>query len=538
VTDNLYNLLRERFPRDLSQTFLETEAGVSYSYRDLDQQTSSYASFFTEKGLAKGDRLVAQVDKSPQALMLCLACIRAGLIFVPLNPAYRKNELRFLLADAQPSAVICRPEALAEIAALTRELEGQIPHPRLATLDDRGNGTLTELCDDTPPTFDATPCDGSDVAALMYTSGTTGQPKGAMITHRNLVANITALHSTWRWRSTDVLLHSLPLYHFHGLFIACLTALFGGTKIFFLPKFDADAVIARLPQATVFMGVPTYYTRLLEHPLFGKEFGKDACRTMRLFISGSAPLLAQTFRAFQERSGFPILERYGMTEAGVITSNPVDGERVPGMVGAPLPGVSLRIVSEVGAVEHRSPDRKGGGKTGNVLTVGQVGEVEIKGDNVFSGYWRKPEETAALFTTDGFFRTGDLGRWEPNGHLAIVGRLTDLVITGGLNVYPKEIEMALDQFDGVAESAVIGVPHPDFGEAVIAVVVQEESFSRLTEESLLHQLKEVLANYKVPKRVFFTDHLPRNAMGKVQKNLLRSQPEYLATFASVRSANM
>jgi malonyl-CoA/methylmalonyl-CoA synthetase len=227
-----------------------------------------------------------------------------------------------------------------------------------------------------------------------------------------------------------------------------------------------------------------------------------------------------------------------MTEAGVITSNPVDGERVPGMVGAPLPGVSLRIVSEVGAVEHRSPDRKGGGKTGNVLTVGQVGEVEIKGDNVFSGYWRKPEETAALFTTDGFFRTGDLGRWEPNGHLAIVGRLTDLVITGGLNVYPKEIEMALDQFDGVAESAVIGVPHPDFGEAVIAVVVQEESFSRLTEESLLHQLKEVLANYKVPKRVFFTDHLPRNAMGKVQKNLLRSQPEYLATFASVRSANM
>jgi len=534
VNQNLYALFRARFPADLAQTFLETESGVSYSYRDLDQQTAIYAAFFTEKGLAKGDRLVAQVDKSPQALLLCLACIRAGLIFVPLNPAYRKSELRFLLADAEPAAVICRPEALAEMTALTRELEGQIPHPRIATLNERGYGTLTELCDDTPPTFDAkrhidvvSPCDGSDVAALLYTSGTTGQPKGAMITHRNLAANITALHSTWRWRPTDVLLHSLPLYHFHGLFIACLTALFGGTKLFFLPKFDADAVIALLPQATVFMGVPTYYTRLLEHP----QFGKDACRTMRLFISGSAPLLAQTFHAFQERTGFPILERYGMTEAGVITSNPVDGERMPGMVGTPLPGVSLRIADQ-------SRDRKEAGNTDNVLTIGPVGEVEIQGANVFAGYWRKPEETAALFTADGFFKTGDLGRWEPNGHLAIVGRLTDLVITGGLNVYPKEIEMALDQLDGVAESAVIGVPHPDFGEAVVAIVVREEGFSRLTEESLLNQLKEVLANYKVPKRIFFADHLPRNAMGKVQKNLLRSRPEYLSAFVSVRSANL
>ena len=513
MSDNLYTLLRERFPQDLAQTFLETEPGLSFSYRDLDQQTSRYATFFTRAGLAKGDRVLVQIEKSPQGLMLCFACIRAGLIYVPLNPAYRRNELRYLLADAEPRAVICRPAALAEISALTRELEEEIPSPRVATLDERGEGTLTELCDDTPPLFDATPCAGSDVAALLYTSGTTGRPKGAMLTHRNLAANMAALQDTWRWRPTDVLLHSLPLFHFHGLFIACLTALLGRTKIIFLPKFDADAVIARLPQATVFMGVPTYYTRLLEHP----QFGRDACRSMRLFISGSAPLLAQTFREFEERAGFPILERYGMTEAGVITSNPVDGPRLLGMVGTPLPGVSVRVADEAG----------------KVLPSGEVGEVEIKGENVFAGYWRKPDETAESFTTDGFFKTGDLGRWEPNGYLSIVGRSKDLVITGGLNVYPKEIELAIDQMDGVAESAVIGVPHPDFGEAVVAVVVRKPG-ANLTEESLLAQLRELLANYKVPKRSFFVDGLPRNAMGKVQKNLLRSQTEYQTAFPTAR----
>jgi len=510
VSDNLYNLLRQRFPRDLSQTFLETETGISYSYRDLDEQTAVYAAFLTEKGLAKGDRLLAQVDKSPQALMLCLACIRAGLIFVPLNPAYRKAELRHMLLDSTPSAVICRPEALEDISTLLHELESEFPHPRIATLDGRGNGTLAELSDETPPEFDPTPCAGSDVAALMYTSGTTGRPKGAMITHRNLAANIAALHDTWRWRPTDVLLHSLPVFHFHGLFIACLTALFGSTKILFLPKFDAAAVIERLPQATVFMGVPTYYTRLLEHP----QFSKEVCRNMRLFISGSAPLLAQTFREFEKRTGFRVLERYGMTEAGVITSNPVDGERVAGMVGTPLPGVSLRVV----------------GENGTALPPGEVGEVEIRGENVFTGYWGRAEENAACFTADGFFRTGDLGRWEPNGHLSIAGRQKDLVITGGLNVYPKEVELAMDQMDGVAESAVIGVPHPDFGEAVVAVVIPQAGFPQLTEASLLSQLKEVLANYKVPKRVFFTDDLPRNALGKVQKNVLREQPEYANAF--------
>ena len=513
MSDNLYNLLREQFPRDLSRTFLETDTGVAYSYRDLDRQTASYAAFFTQAGLAKGDRLLAQVDKSPQALLLCLACNRAGLIFVPLNPAYRKTELRHLLVDSQPAAVICRPETQQEMLSLLRELAEEIPAPRIATLDGRGQGTLTELCDDTPQKFDAASCAGSDVAALMYTSGTTGRPKGAMITHRNLAANITALHATWRWRPTDVLLHALPLFHFHGLFIACLTALVGGTKIIFLSKFDADRVIERLPQATVFMGVPTYYTRLLEH----SQFGKDVCRTMRLFISGSAPLLAQTFEAFEERTGFRILERYGMTEAGVITSNPVDGERQPGMVGRPLPSVSLRLVSEAG----------------KALPPGEVGEVEIQGENVFAGYWGRVEETATCFTADGYFRTGDLGRWEPNGYLSIVGRRTDLVITGGLNVYPKEIEMALDQMDGVAESAVIGVPHPDFGEAVVAVVIRRAGFPQLTEQSLLGQLKVVLANYKVPKRIFFADDLPRNALGKVRKNLLRERQDYAGAFASL-----
>jgi len=523
VSDNLYNLLCQRFPPDLSQVFLETPEGLRYSYRDLDRQTAVYAAFLTEKGLAKGDRLLAQVDKSPQALMLCLACIRAGLIFVPLNPAYQKAELRHMLLDSTPSAVICRPEALREISTLLRELENDFPHPRIATLDEQGQGTLAELSDGTPPEFQTAICAASDVAALMYTSGTTGRPKGAMITHGNLAANIAALHDTWRWRPTDVLLHSLPVFHFHGLFIACLTALFGSTKILFLPKFDAAAVIERLPQATVFMGVPTYYTRLLERP----DFGKDTCRTMRLFISGSAPLLEQTFLEFERRTGFRVLERYGMTEAGVITSNPVDGERVAGMVGTPLPGVSLRIVDP-------SRARKGAGQTGSIPSSGHVGEVEIQGENVFAGYWRKPDDNAACFTADGFFQTGDLGRWEPNGYLSIVGRQKDLVITGGLNVYPKEVELALDQIEGVAESAVIGVPHPDFGEAVVAVVIRQSGFPSLTEASLLIRLKEVLANYKVPKRVFFADDFPRNALGKVQKNLLRERTEYRTTFVSAR----
>ena len=508
MSDNLYNLLRERFPRDLAQTFLETESGLSYSYHDLDQETSRYATYFSRLGLSKGDRVLVQIEKSPQTLLLCFACIRAGLICVPLNPAYRRNELRYLLADAEPKVVICRPLALPDYSALGADLKDQIAPPRIEILDEQGAGSLAEHCANIPPLFGTTPCAGSDVAVLLYTSGTTGQPKGAMITHRNLAANMAALQDTWRWRPTDVLLHSLPVFHFHGLFIACLTALFGSTKILFLPKFDAAAVIELLPQATVFMGVPTYYTRLLQHP----QFCKEVCRNMRLFISGSAPLLAQTFREFEKRTGFRVLERYGMTEAGVITSNPVDGERVAGMVGTPLPGVSLRVV----------------GENGTALPPGEVGEVEIRGENVFTGYWGRAEENAACFTADGFFRTGDLGRWEPNGHLSIAGRQKDLVITGGLNVYPKEVELAMDQMDGVAESAVIGVPHPDFGEAVVAIVIPHAGFPQLTEASLLSQLKEILANYKVPKRVFFTDDLPRNALGKVQKNVLREQPGYSA----------
>ena len=510
MSQNLYTLLRERFPRDLSKTFLETGDGASYSFRDLERQTAAYASFLTEKGLAKGDRLLAQVDKSPQALMLGLACLRAGLIFVPLNPAYREGELRHLLLDSRPRAVICRPEAQGEMASLLRELQYQSPRPLVALLDERGEGTLQEWSDATPPRFDTAPCAGGDVAALMYTSGTTGAPKGAMITHRNLGANIAALHDIWRWRPTDVLLHALPIFHFHGLFIACFTALFGSTRILFLPKFDAAAVTEHLPQATVFMGVPTYYARLLANPAFDKK----VCRGMRLFISGSAPLLPQTFQAFEERTGFQVLERYGMTEAGVITSNPVAGERVAGMVGRPLSGVSLRVVDEHGAA----------------LPPGKVGEVEIRGENVLAGYWGRTEETAASFTADGFFKTGDLGRWEPNGYLSIAGRRKDLVITGGLNVYPKEVEMALDQIEDVAESAVIGVPHPDFGEAVVAVVIPESDAPLLSEASLRSRLKQVLANYKVPKRIFFAEDLPRNALGKVRKNVLREQAPYTNAF--------
>lgn len=499
-SNNLYALFRGRFPADLSQVFLETGQGRAYTYEDVERETARYAAFLAGLGLAKGDRVLAHVEKSPQALFLSLACFRAGLIYLPLNPAYRKNEVEYVLSDAEPKAVVCGSESLA----MMRELGVE----QVETLDGEGDagGSLVGKCRQLQPDFATVACEGKDLAAILYTSGTTGRPKGAMISHRNLAANDLALQDCWRWTSRDVLLHTLPIYHVHGLFVACHCALLSGARMIFLNKFDARTVVRTLHRATIFMGVPTYYTRLLEEP----GFGKDVCGNIRLFISGSAPLLEQTFYAFQQRTGHAILERYGMTETGINTSNPVEGPRIAGTVGQPLPGVSVRVVDDAG----------------KTLPPGEVGELQVKGDHVAAGYWRKPAETAEAFTADGYLKTGDLGRRGPNGYFSVVGRAKDLVITGGLNVYPKEIEAAMDQMEGIAESAVIGVPHPDFGEALVALVVLASGGKGLREAEILAKLKEVLANYKVPKRVFFLNELPRNVMGKVQKNLLRAQPEY------------
>jgi malonyl-CoA/methylmalonyl-CoA synthetase len=499
VKGNLYNLFRERFPKSLTRPFIETPAGGHYSYGDLERESARYARFLTGLGLQPGDRVAVQIEKSPTAVFLYLGCLRAGLIYLPLNPAYRAAEIEYYLDDAEPGAVVCRPSDLSGM----RELAGPRGLQHIYTLDADGQGTLTEACRSLGDEFDTCRVSPDDTAVLLYTSGTTGRPKGAMITHGNLAANALALHQAWGWRPDDTLLHALPLFHIHGLFVACHCVLLNGTKMILLPKFDVPAIIRLLPKATVFMGVPTFYTRLLADT----AFDRDVCSHMRLFVSGSAPLLPQTFDEFQQRTGHTILERYGMTETGMNTSNPLDGPRRPGTVGKPLPGVSARIVND--------NDRP--------LQTGEVGQLQVKGDGVFKGYWRMPTKTAEDFTADGYFRTGDLARLDSDGYVSIVGRAKDLIITGGLNVYPKEIETCIEKLDGVVESAVIGAPHPDFGEAVVAVVVRAPGREDVTEAGLLTALKRLIAGYKVPKRVFFVAELPRNTMGKVQKNLLRER---------------
>ncbi len=498
MNGSFFDILRARFPRDPDALLIETPQGRRYSYGDLEHETARYARFLTDLGLRKGDRVAAQVEKSPEALFLYLACVRAGLIYLPLNTAYRSAEIDYFLEDAKPAAVVCTPGAAASIRALAEARA--ISH--VYALDADGSGSLTEASRGAPAEFVTVDTAGDDVAAILYTSGTTGQPKGAMITHRNLAANALALHAAWGFGPGDVLLHALPLYHIHGLFVACHTSLLNGSPMIFLPKFDVAAVRRELPRATVFMGVPTYYTRLLAEPAFGRA----ECRNMRLFTCGSAPLLPQTFHEFRERTGHTILERYGMTETGMNTSNPLDGERRPGTVGPPLPGVGIRVVNE------RDED----------LPPGETGQLLVKGENVFKGYWRLPEKTAAEFTADGWFRTGDVACLDADGYVSIVGRAKDLIISGGLNIYPKEIEGWLDQIESVQESAVIGVPHPDFGEAVVAVVVPRTGAAPI-EAEIVRELKSRIAGFKVPKRVFVAPELPRNAMGKVQKNLLRER---------------
>ena len=499
VNENIYSLFRTRFPADRLSPCIELPDGRTISYADLEADSARYARFLTDLGVAPGDRIAVQTEKSPQALFFYLACLRAGIIYVPLNPAYRQTEIEYFLDDAEPRCVVCAPSLYETVqsAATQRAIE------YVFTLDAEGRGTLPDAATRAPANHDLHPAAKDDTAVILYTSGTTGRSKGAMLTHANLAANGLALHQAWGWRTGDVLLHALPIFHIHGLFVACHGALLNGSKMIFLPKFDAAEVARRLPQATVFMGVPTYYTRLLAEPALDRE----QCRNMRLFTCGSAPLLPQTFHEFERRTGHTILERYGMTETGMNTSNPLAGSRRPGTVGTPLPGVSLRIVDDKDAE----------------LAVGEVGQLLVKGDNVFKGYWRLPEKTAEEFTADGYFRTGDLARRDADGYVAIVGRAKDMIISGGLNIYPKEIEGYLDKIDGVLESAVIGVPHPDFGEAVVAVVVRKPEGAGLTEAGLIATLKERIAGFKVPKRVVFAPELPRNTMGKVQKNQLRER---------------
>ncbi len=496
---NIYARFAERFPADGGTTFLEMPDGRRHTYAQLQAESARYAGFLTGLGLVAGDRVVAQVEKSPQALFFYLACLRAGLVYVPLNTAYRRTEIEYFLDDATPGFALCDPARtdLFRAAAAARGIA------HVHTLATDGHGTLADASADAPGEFDIAPVANDDTAVILYTSGTTGQPKGAMITHRNLAANGAALARAWGFRADDVLLHALPIFHIHGLFVACHCVLLSGARMLFLPKFDAAEVARLLPRATVFMGVPTFYTRLLALP----EFGADACRTMRLFTCGSAPLLPQTFDEFRARAGHVILERYGMTETGMTASNPLDGERRAGTVGRALAGVTLRIVEA----------------DGREAAAGDVGELQVRGDNLFKGYWQKPDKTRAEFTVDGFFRTGDLARRDADGYVAIVGRAKDLIISGGLNVYPKEIEGYLDKLDGIAESAVIGLPHPDFGEAVTAVVVRQPGRDDVGEHTILAALKGAIAGFKVPKRVFFVEELPRNAMGKVQKNVLRER---------------
>ncbi|WP_417284674.1 AMP-binding protein [Comamonas sp.] len=475
--------------------FLETDDGQIVSYAQMLGTTARYANALIGLGVQPGDRVAVQVEKSARNYCLYLATLRMGATYLPLNTAYQLNELAYFLEDAEPRVLVCDPTDLAAKSELARS--HGVAH--VMTMTDEGSGTLDVMADAQADVFDTTQVSGDEVAVIIYTSGTTGRPKGAMLTHASLLSNGRALTKLWGFTNQDVLLHALPLFHAHGLFISSHCALLSRSRLLFLKKFNAEQVLSLLPRATVMMGVPTFYTRLLDQP----EFTVTSAANMRLFVSGSAPLLAETNHDFQRRTGQIVLERYGMTESAIITSNPYVGERRIGSVGKPIDGVEVRIA-----------DNKD-----QMLPPDQIGGIQIRGSGVMKGYWRKPKKTAEEFTSDGWFRTGDQGTLSSDDYLTIVGRAKDLVISGGYNVYPKEVEMAIDALHGVGESAVIGIPDRDFGEAVTAVVVcKNES---LTGDQIIKSLKGQLANYKIPKYVYFAPKLPRNAMGKVMKNILR-----------------
>ena len=504
---NLFSALRAAFPTDLDRVAIETADAepLHYTWRDLERGTAMLANLLESLALPPGARIAVQTEKSVEALMLYLAVLRAGFVYLPLNTAYQRSEIEYFIGNAEPSVVVCTAKNFGWVSRIA--FSAGTAH--VFTLDDDRSGSLLQRAALHRDRHTPVPRDADDLAAILYTSGTTGRSKGAMLSHGNLLSNARVLKQYWGWQPGDVLIHALPIFHVHGLFVASHGALLNGSKMIWFSRFDAKAVIARLPEATVFMGVPTLYVRLLHEAALTRA----ACARIRLFVSGSAPMLIETFEAFRERTGHTILERYGMSETVMLTSNPCDpkdGERRGGTVGPALPGVGVRVVDDAGAA----------------CPADEIGNIQVRGPNVFQGYWRMPEKTAEEFTADGWFKTGDVGRIDARGYVTIVGRSKDLIISGGYNVYPAEIEGTLNDLAGVAESAVIGVPHPDFGEAVVAVVVARAG-STPDAAALIDELKSKIANFKVPKRVFVVTELPRNAMGKVQKKLLREQHQGL-----------
>lgn len=479
-----------------SASFLHLADGSSWSYDRYLKKTAQFAHAIQSLGLEPGDRLALQVAKSPEALAVYAACVQSGVVLLPLNTAYTTEELTYFIENSGARLVVCDPGSEAAVTPIAARLGA-----RLRTLAADGRGSFADTARDAPEQFQTVPRTEDDLAAFLYTSGTTGRSKGAMLTQGNLLSNALTLVEVWSFTSSDTLLHALPIFHTHGLFVATNVVLATGGAMIFLPKFDLDLVLAGLPEASTMMGVPTFYTRLLNDD----RFVRDLVAHMRLFVSGSAPLLADTHKSFEARTGHRILERYGMTETNMNTSNPYDGERRAGTVGFPLPGVELKITDSA---------------TGETLAAGETGQIEVRGPNVFKGYWQMPEKTASELREDGFFLTGDLGRIDEDGYLHIVGRDKDLIISGGYNIYPKEIELVLDSQPDVLESAVVGVPHPDFGETVLGLIVANaDAVPDL--DAISHAAAEALARYKLPRRLVCIDSLPRNAMGKVQKNILR-----------------
>ncbi len=500
--ENLFAALRSAFPADLTAVAVETDTGLNYSWLDLERATAMLANLLVSLKLPAGSRIAVQVEKSAEAMLLYLATLRAGYVFLPLNTAYQSAEIEYFIGNAEPAVVVCSKKNFGWVSKIAFKAGTQ----NVFTLDDDRTGSLLDRATHCSDKHTVALMQADDLAAILYTSGTTGRSKGAMLSHGNMLSNALVLKDYWGWKPGDVLIHALPIFHVHGLFVALHGALINGSKMMWCARFDPKFVVGKMPEATVFMGVPTLYVRLLNEP----ELDKKAVRNMRLFVAGSAPLLIETFNDWQQKTGHTILERYGMSETAMLTSNPYKGERRGGTVGFALPGVSLRVQDD----------------DGKSLAVDEIGGIQVKGPNIFKGYWRMSEKTKEEFTADGFFKTGDVGKIDERGYITIVGRSKDLIISGGYNVYPAEIEGYINDLPGVAESALVGVPHPDFGEVGVAVVVAKPGVI-LQADAIVAALKSKLANFKIPKMCFVVPELPRNTMGKVQKNLLREQHKML-----------
>ena len=494
--ENLYLRYREGFPKDLSTPCIELKDGSIISYKELEDQSSQYANGFSNLGLKPGDRVSVQVNKSPEVLYIYLACLRSNIIFHPLNTAYKDHELSFLLEDADPTLFICEKEVYEKIDSLN--LKHPPSHIFNIQIQHKDSIQAIKLAG----IHEVVDCSEEDTAALLYSSGTTGRPKGIMLTHGNIGTNAMSLKEAWEFTANDCLLHALPIYHVHGLFVALGCVFLSGSKMLWLDNFEVNEVLNQLPKCTVMMGVPTYYTRLINN----KGLTSKVTQNLRIFISGSAPLLEETFMDFYSITGHKILERYGMTETNIISSNPISGKRKSGTVGLPLEGQQVRIINN----------------DSEPVGADEIGNIQVKGPNVFKGYWKLAEKSKEDFSLDNYFNTGDQGYFDEDGYLIIVGRNKDMIISGGLNVYPKEIESFIDKIEGVYESAVIGLEDADFGERVVAVIVKDEN-SKVIEENIISDMKLQMAGYKVPKQIFFSNELPRNAMGKVQKNFLRDK---------------